>query len=125
MFLDGVAHCGRSVESTLTHSLALHSWCVRRAAPIAPRARVRNHPRVQLHWGVVCVGGWGGAQHFVKDLGIALTECQTMKLALPGLALAQQLYVSLEAAGEGDSGTQALVHALERLNHTTLPLTNR
>lgn len=61
----------------------------------------------------------------MKDLGIALTECQAMKLALPGLALAQQLYVSLEAAGEGDCGTQALVHALEKLNNIRLPLTSK
>lgn len=30
--------------------------------------------------------------HFVKDLGICLKECQKVGLALPGLALAQQLY---------------------------------
>ncbi|KAL8040536.1 hypothetical protein ABFX02_10G104900 [Erythranthe guttata] len=58
--------------------------------------------------------------HFVKDLGICLRECQNMGLALPGLALAQQLYVSLKAHGEGDLGTQALVLALERLNNVSL-----
>lgn len=58
--------------------------------------------------------------HFVKDLGICLRECQNMGLALPGLALAQQLYVSLQAHGEGDLGTQALVLALERLNNLSL-----
>lgn len=58
--------------------------------------------------------------HFVKDLGICLTECQQMGLALPGLALAQQLYVSLQAHGEGNLGTQALILALERLNSTQL-----
>ncbi|CAL9166038.1 unnamed protein product [Musa hybrid cultivar] len=45
--------------------------------------------------------------HFVKDLGICLKECQSMGLALPGLALAHQLYVSLMAHGEGELGTQA------------------
>ncbi|KAM7260244.1 hypothetical protein ACFE04_015985 [Oxalis oulophora] len=59
--------------------------------------------------------------HFVKDLGICLKECQSMGLALPGLALAQQLYLSLKAHGEGDLGTQALILALERLNNVTLP----
>lgn len=59
--------------------------------------------------------------HFVKDLGICLRECQNMGIALPGLALAQQLYVSLQAHGEGDLGTQALVLALERLNNVSLP----
>lgn len=58
--------------------------------------------------------------HFVKDLGICLRECENMGLALPGLALAQQLYVSLKAHGEGDLGTQALVLALERLNNVSL-----
>lgn len=58
--------------------------------------------------------------HFVKDLGICLNECQRMGLALPGLALAQQLYLSLKAHGEGDLGTQALILALERLNNVSL-----
>ncbi|CAH9131262.1 unnamed protein product [Cuscuta epithymum] len=58
--------------------------------------------------------------HFVKDLGICLKECQNMSLALPGLALAQQLYLSLKAHGEGHLGTQALVLALERLNNISL-----
>lgn len=59
--------------------------------------------------------------HFVKDLGIALDECKQMGLALPGLALAQQLYVSLKAHDDGNLGTQSLVKALERLNNITLP----
>lgn len=58
--------------------------------------------------------------HFVKDLGICLKECQSMGLALPGLALAQQLYLSLVAHGEGNLGTQALILAFERLNNTQL-----
>lgn len=58
--------------------------------------------------------------HFVKDLGICLKECQRMGLALPGLALAQQLYLSLKAHGEGNLGTQALILALERLNNVSL-----
>ena len=51
-------------------------------------------------------------EHFVKDMGIALEEAGRMGLALPGLALAQQLYVSLQATGHGRDGTQALVLAL-------------
>jgi 3-hydroxyisobutyrate dehydrogenase-like beta-hydroxyacid dehydrogenase len=58
--------------------------------------------------------------HFVKDLGICLRESEKMGVALPGLALAQQLYVSLKARGEGDLGTQALILALERLNNVSL-----
>jgi 3-hydroxyisobutyrate dehydrogenase len=46
--------------------------------------------------------------HFIKDLGIALTEAEQMKLTLPGLALAKQLYDSLSAQGHAHDGTQAL-----------------
>ncbi|XP_020215786.1 probable 3-hydroxyisobutyrate dehydrogenase-like 1, mitochondrial [Cajanus cajan] len=60
--------------------------------------------------------------HFVKDLGICLKECENMGIALPGLALAQQLYVSLKAHGEGNLGTQALILVLERLNNLSLSL---
>ena len=50
--------------------------------------------------------------HFVKDMSIALEEARRMGLALPGLALAQQLYVALQAQGRGRDGTQSLVHTL-------------
>ncbi|CAL1359773.1 unnamed protein product [Linum trigynum] len=56
----------------------------------------------------------------LNGLGICLKECQNMGLALPGLALAQQLYLSLKADGEGDLGTTALILALERLNNVSL-----
>ncbi|KOM38571.1 hypothetical protein LR48_Vigan03g195300 [Vigna angularis] len=59
--------------------------------------------------------------HFVKDLGICLKECQNMRIALPGLALAQQLDLSLKAHGEGYLGTQALILVLEQLNNVSLP----
>ncbi|KMT03210.1 hypothetical protein BVRB_8g197590 [Beta vulgaris subsp. vulgaris] len=58
--------------------------------------------------------------HFVKDLGICLRECEKMGICLPGLGLAHQLYLSLKAHGEGGLGTQALVLALERLNNVSL-----
>lgn len=54
--------------------------------------------------------------HFIKDLGIALEEAETMQLSLPGLALAKQLYLSVQALGQGREGTQALYLALERLS---------
>ena len=59
-------------------------------------------------------------EHFVKDMGIALLESQRMGLPLPGLALAHQLYLSVQAQGHGRSGTQALLLALEELSDTTL-----
>jgi 3-hydroxyisobutyrate dehydrogenase len=54
--------------------------------------------------------------HFVKDLGIALDEARAMRLALPGLALAQQLYVAVQAQGKGELGTHSLIAALATLN---------
>jgi 3-hydroxyisobutyrate dehydrogenase len=51
-------------------------------------------------------------EHFVKDMGIALAEARRMKLSLPGLALAQQLYIALEAQGHGRLGTHSLILAL-------------
>jgi 3-hydroxyisobutyrate dehydrogenase len=56
------------------------------------------------------------AEHFIKDMGIALDEAKRMKLALPGLALVHQLYVAVQAQGHGRGGTQALMLALERLS---------
>jgi 3-hydroxyisobutyrate dehydrogenase len=54
--------------------------------------------------------------HLVKDLGIALAEAERSRVALPGLALAHQLYVALQAQGRGRDGTQTLVHALASLS---------
>ena len=54
--------------------------------------------------------------HFVKDMGIALREARDLQLSVPGLALAHQLYVALQAQGGGRHGTQALLLAMARLN---------
>jgi len=54
-------------------------------------------------------------EHFVKDMGIALTEAQRMHLSLPGLALVHQLYLSVQALGAGRKGTQALYLALQHM----------
>lgn len=56
-------------------------------------------------------------EHFIKDMGIALDEARRMNLALPGLALACQLYIAVQAQGHGRSGTQALMLALERISN--------
>ncbi|MCC6223421.1 MAG: NAD(P)-dependent oxidoreductase [Thermoleophilia bacterium] len=55
--------------------------------------------------------------HFVKDMGIALAEARRLRLSLPGLALAEQLYVALQAQGGGRRGTHALVLALASLSN--------
>lgn len=52
-------------------------------------------------------------EHFVKDLGIALSEASAMGLRLPGLELAHRLYASLLEQGHGKDGTQALVLAIQ------------
>jgi len=56
-------------------------------------------------------------EHFLKDMGIALAESRRMNLALPGLALAEQLYRAVEAQGLGRKGTHALMVALARLSN--------
>jgi 3-hydroxyisobutyrate dehydrogenase len=55
-------------------------------------------------------------EHFIKDMGIALSEAEKMNLAMPGLGLAKQLYESVRAQGFGRKGTQALMLALEALS---------
>jgi 3-hydroxyisobutyrate dehydrogenase len=51
-------------------------------------------------------------EHFIKDMGIALAESKRMRLSMPGLALAHQLYLALAAQGHGRDGTHALELAL-------------
>jgi 3-hydroxyisobutyrate dehydrogenase len=55
-------------------------------------------------------------EHFIKDMRIALEEAAAMNLALPGLALAHQLYQAVAAQGHARDGTQSLLLALAQLN---------
>jgi 3-hydroxyisobutyrate dehydrogenase len=55
-------------------------------------------------------------EHFIKDMGIALAEAKRMGLALPGLALAHQLYIASAAQGHARDGTHALELALASLS---------
>jgi 3-hydroxyisobutyrate dehydrogenase len=55
-------------------------------------------------------------RHFLPDMEIALGEARRMDLALPGLALAHELYLALRAQGGAADGTHALVLALARLS---------
>jgi 3-hydroxyisobutyrate dehydrogenase len=55
-------------------------------------------------------------EHFIKDMGIALDEARRMNLSLPGLGLANQLYLAVQAQGYGRKGTHALMLALEQLS---------
>jgi len=54
-------------------------------------------------------------EHFIKDMGIALSEAKRMNISLPGLALAHQLYIALAAQGHARDGTHALQLALASL----------
>src|SRR5256884_426422 len=56
-------------------------------------------------------------EHFLKDMGIALDESKKMGLVVPGLALANQLYLAVQAQGLGRKGTHALMLALEQLSN--------
>ena len=56
-------------------------------------------------------------EHFIKDMGIALAEAKKMGLALPGLALAHQLYLAVQAQGHGRDGTHALQLALAQMSN--------
>ncbi len=52
-----------------------------------------------------------------KDLRLILEQARDMHVTLPGTALVNQLYQALEAAGEGELGTQALARVHERASH--------
>ncbi len=56
-------------------------------------------------------------EHFIKDMGVALAESKRLQLCLPGLALAHQLYLALQAQGHGRDGTHALQLALASLSN--------
>ena len=58
-------------------------------------------------------------KHFVKDMGIALDEARRMKLSLPGLALVNQLYISAQALGMENLGTQGLYKVVAAMNGET------
>ena len=59
-------------------------------------------------------------EHFVKDLGIVLDECRRMKLSVPGVALAYQMYELMMAQDKGRNGTQGLLETLEEVNRTVV-----
>jgi 3-hydroxyisobutyrate dehydrogenase and related beta-hydroxyacid dehydrogenases len=48
-------------------------------------------------------------KHFIKDLGIALDEAESMNIELPATQKAKELYDKLADKGFADDGTQALI----------------
>jgi 3-hydroxyisobutyrate dehydrogenase len=57
------------------------------------------------------------AEHFAKDMAIALGEARGMPASLPGLALVAQHFNAMLAQGLGRKGTQALMMVLEKLSN--------
>ena len=49
-------------------------------------------------------------------MGFALAEARRLILALPGLALAEQLYVATAAQGHARMGTHSLLLALAQMS---------
>ncbi|MBI5765405.1 MAG: NAD(P)-dependent oxidoreductase [Planctomycetes bacterium] len=60
-------------------------------------------------------------EHFLKDMKIALDAADEMKLCLPGLGLAKQLYTMLAAMGGSRNGTQSLIKVLEAMSGMSGP----
>ncbi len=52
-----------------------------------------------------------------KDLRLTMELAQQAQLPLPGLALTQQGFISAQAKGHGELGTQALSKIIEGLGH--------
>ncbi len=50
-----------------------------------------------------------------KDLNLVMEAAEVKKTPLPVTSFIHQMYYSLQSAGEGKSGTQALVKSLERI----------
>ncbi len=55
-------------------------------------------------------------EHFVKDMEIALEECERMGIQLQGLTLAKELYDAVMQSGGGKLGTQALFDAVDKMS---------
>lgn len=53
-------------------------------------------------------------EHFVKDLGLVLAECERLQIELPGVKVAAELYRQLESEGFGRKGTQAAIELVQR-----------
>ncbi len=50
-----------------------------------------------------------------KDLRLVMEDSESMRVSLPATSLIHQMFHSLQATGEGKSGTQALIKVMERL----------
>lgn len=57
--------------------------------------------------------------HFVKDLGLCLSECKRMGIILPGAELADEFYRIMQAQNNGKKGTQLLIDSLAKMSGKT------
>lgn len=57
-------------------------------------------------------------KHFVKDMWIALEECNAMNISLPWLDLVKSLYDSMMEKWEGDLWMQSLIKEIKRINNS-------
>ncbi|TAJ10165.1 MAG: NAD(P)-dependent oxidoreductase [Nitrospirae bacterium] len=96
------------LQSIASGAAACRSWDV-----LAPRMLQRDFAPGFL------------VDHFVKDMGMALDEAARTGLVLPGLALVHQLYLAVQAQGQGKQGTQALLLALETLSNIKFHATSK
>ena len=55
-------------------------------------------------------------KHFVKDMGIVLSETARRRLELPGLTLVHRFYTMAMDAGLENAGTQGLYRVLADMN---------
>ncbi len=60
-------------------------------------------------------------EHFIKDLRLAIDDARRHGLFMPGLALAEQLYVAARSLGLAQSGTHALLLALAHCSGVKWP----
>jgi 3-hydroxyisobutyrate dehydrogenase len=122
--LQGGAGAGQycKMANQIAVAVAMVAWC--EALAYAKKAGLDpNAVHAAISGGAA--GGWamtnlapralGGnfapgfyVKHIIKDMKIALESAAEMKLDLPGLATAKQLYEQVAARGWEDNGTQAL-----------------
>ena len=53
-------------------------------------------------------------KHFIKDMRIAVEEAEKSGASLPVLAQVLSMYEGMQARGQGDLGTQAIIEAYRK-----------
>jgi 3-hydroxyisobutyrate dehydrogenase len=124
IILQGPAGAGQHTKmaNQITIAAAMLAWA--EALSYAKRAGL-DPSRVVESIGAGAAGSWSLSnlapralsgnvapgfyvKHFLKDMSIALESAAELKIELPGLALAKQLYDRVAAKGWEDCGTQVI-----------------